>query len=302
MNISTLTYQLQDVLPYINWLYYFHAWQMPARYGSLSLIHPCAGCRAQWVAQFKEEDQPQAREAIRLFDDATAMLNEFSEKYHTLARFGLFQANSEEDDLLIQTTEGTMRLPLLRQQHSDVTGKPNLCLSDFIRPTTMHKPDHIGLFATTVPPEMEQAYGDDPYRHLLAQTLADRLAEATAELLHADVRRHLWGYAGEDERLTVEEMFQGKYQGIRPAVGYPSLPDQSLNFLLQKLIDFSAIGITLTESGAMQPHGSVSGLMLAHPKAQYFSVGRIGEDQLADYARRRGIDTETLRQFLTANL
>ena len=133
------------------------------------------------------------------------------------------------------------------------------------------------------------------------QLLADRLAEATAERMHEEVRKHYWGYA-KDENLSIPEMQVEKFQGIRPAVGYPSLPDTSLNFVIDQLLDMKQIGIRLTESGAMRPHASVSGFMFAHPQAHYFSLGKIGEDQLQDYARRRGLPVETLRKFLAANL
>jgi cobalamin-dependent methionine synthase I len=148
---------------------------------------------------------------------------------------------------------------------------------------------------------METDFDHDPYQKMMAQLLADRLAEAAAELLHLEVRRSYWGYAP-DEQLSIGELHQEHYQGLRPAVGYPSLPDVSLNFVIDQLIDMKQIGIRLTESGAMRPHASVSGLMLAHPKARYFSIGKIGEDQLADYARRRGLPIELTRKFLSANL
>ena len=135
----------------------------------------------------------------------------------------------------------------------------------------------------------------------LAQLLADRLAEAAAERMHEQVRKDIWGYA-KDEQLTIPEMLVEKFQGIRPAVGYPSLPDTSLNFVLDELIDMKQIGIRLTESGAMKPHASVSGLMMAHPQARYFNLGKIGADQLQDYARRRGLPVEVCRKFLASNL
>ena len=136
---------------------------------------------------------------------------------------------------------------------------------------------------------------------LQSSTLADRLAEATAEKLHEEVRKRIWGYAKE-EQLTMRELHAEKFQGIRPAVGYPSLPDQSINFLIDELLGLKEIGITLTPNGAMSPSASVSGFMLAHPQAHYFSIGSIGEDQLQDYARRRGVEPEALRSFLTNNL
>jgi cobalamin-dependent methionine synthase I len=136
---------------------------------------------------------------------------------------------------------------------------------------------------------------------MMMQLLADRLAEATAERMHEEVRKKYWGYAC-DEQLSIADMLQEQWQGIRPAVGYPSLPDTSLNFLIDELVDMQQIGIHLTESGAMKPHASVSGLMIAHPKAHYFSIGKIGEDQLRDYARRRGMNVDDTRKFLQAIL
>lgn len=295
--IQTISYPIADVVPYINWLYFFHAWQLPTGYASLKHLHRCPSCRAHWVTQYPEAERDKVREGIRLYDEACDMLEALSEKYVTLARLALFDANSDGDDLVIYTPEGEVRLPLLRQQH----GNPCLCLADFIRPKTMNRKDRMGVFATTIDSAMETLYADDPYRHMLVQTLCDRLAEATAERLHEEVRKKWWGYAP-DEDLTPEDMFQCRFTGIRPAVGYPSLPDQSVNFLLDELTDFKAIGIRLTENGAMLPHGSVSGLMLAHPKATYFAVGKIGKDQFQDYVSRRGLDEARMRQFLRANL
>ncbi len=159
----------------------------------------------------------------------------------------------------------------------------------------------IGLFATSVDHGMETDFDADPYQKMMAQVLADRLAEAAAERLHEQVRKTFWGYAP-DEQLTIAEMQQERFQGIRPAVGYPSLPDASINFVLDRCLDMQQIGISLTESGAMRPHASVSGLMIAHPQARYFTVGKIGADQLADYARRRGMNAEAMRRFLISNL
>ena len=136
---------------------------------------------------------------------------------------------------------------------------------------------------------------------MLSQTLADRLAEATAEKLHEEVRRTYWGYAP-DEHLSIEALHREAFQGIRPAVGYPSLPDTSINFLIDRLIGMTDIGIRLTEHGAMRPHASVSGLMLSHPAARYFDLGPIGIDQLSDYARRRGIPLPLMRKFISSNI
>lgn len=159
--------------------------------------------------------------------------------------------------------------------------------------------NRLGVNKTKMGGEKPQA--DDPFRQMLCQTLCDRLAEAAVERMHEQVRRKYWGYAPQ-ERLTAAELFAERFQGIRPAVGYPSLPDQSLNFVLDGIIGMGSIGIRLTENGMMNPHASVSGLMLAHPQARYFAVGPIDEQQLADYARRRGMPPEAMRKYLAANL
>ena len=190
-----------------------------------------------------------------------------------------------------------------RQQADKIRKKidPFLCLSDFVRPLSSGITDKIGAFATTVDAEMEQLYAEDDYKRMLAQTLSDRLAEATAEKLHEDVRKKLWGYAP-DENLSVKDLHNEKYQGIRPAVGYPSLPDQSINFLLDELLDMKQIGISLTENGMMKPHASVCGLMFAHPASHYFSIGKIGEDQLQITPPAGAMSIEETKKFLAANL
>ncbi len=268
---TTFTYSLGEVEPYINWIYFDYAWGMSG----------------------KAEEE---RENLR--SEARRLLADLSHDYHTHAALGLFEANADGDDIVI----GDTRLPMLRQQHSvEQRDTPNLCLADFIRPAATGIADRIGIFATTVDYAMERLHLHDDYLRMLTQTLADRLAEATAEKLHEDVRKHIWGYAP-DEQLTMDELHREAFQGIRPAVGYPSMPDTSMNFLLSDLIDMKGIGIRLTESGAMRPHASVSGLMIAHPKARYFVLGKIGEDQLRDYAGRRGLPVELVRRFLAGNL
>lgn len=208
------------------------------------------------------------------------------------------EANADGDDVLLH--ENGTRIPFLRQQHNH-PDKPCLCLSDFIIPLEKGRKDHIGIFASTADEAIENSFADDPYRHMLAQTLADRLAEACIEKVHQHVRTTLWGYASE-EHFSHRELLAGKYQGIRPAVGYPSLPDQSLNFILDDILHFHDIGISLTENGAMQPHASISGLMFSHPSAHYFSIGPVGEDQLNDYAARRKMEPTELKRFLRESL
>ena len=268
MTAINFCYEAAQLLPYIDWSYFFHAWGIKAR--------DCG-----------------TKEAQQLKSDAIALLNERStEKVQAL--FRLCDARSEGDNLLLDGE----RLPLLRQQHTR-PDDPCLCLSDFVSPTK----DHVGIFATSMADTLEAADSNDPYRHTLTQTLADRLTEAAASLLHSNVRtrKELWGYSP-NEHFTPQELNSEPFMGIRPAVGYPSLPDQTIIFIIDKLLDLSQIGITLTAKGAMHPHSSVCGLMFAHPAARYFAVGKISNEQLRDYARRRGVAPEEIKKFLSKNI
>ena len=294
------------MIPFINWLYFYHAWGLSGK--------------------------PKAdKEKIK--QEALQMLASWEEKYHTHAIFKLFEVGSEGDDLIFflpstseengisgtsgengtpgtsgiesngieEKKEKNLRFPMLRQQHPSAPGEPNLCLADFIRPLSQGIRDQIGVFCTSVDGTIIDVYRHDDYLNMMAQTLSDRLAEATAEKLHEEVRKEYWGYAP-DENLTIEQQHREEYQGIRPAIGYPSLPDTSANFIIDKLLDMKQAGIRLTETGMMTPHASVSGLMFSHPKARYFELGKIGDDQLCDYARRRGVPVELMRRFLQSSL
>ena len=272
-----ITYHISELVPYINWVYYFYAWQV------------------------KDDAEKQ-----RMQQEALAKLAELEDKYKVYAVFELFDANSDGEDIVIyqgvRSEECGVRIPCLRQQQGN---PPYLCLADFIRPLnishssllTPHS-SKLGLFATTVDIGLETDFDDDVYQKMMVQLLADRLAEAAAERLHEQVRKEFWGYA-KDENLSIADMLIERFQGIRPAVGYPSLPDTSLNFVFDDILGMKQIGIRLTESGAMKPHASVSGMMISNPKARYFSIGKIGEDQLEDYARRRGLPVEVIRKFVT---
>ena len=303
---STLHYKIAEVAPYINWLYFFHAWDFPARFAAVANIHGCDSCRASWLASFPEEERAKAAEAMQLHKEAMRMLAALdAQGYKTHVRFGLFECNSDGEDVMIRHSSLVTRhssLSFLRQQQP-----PFLCLADYVRPVNAEGlRDKIGVFAACADEGIEQLYAEgtaeaDAYKHLLCQTLADRLAEAAIERAHEAIRKFYWGYAP-DEQLSIADLHAEHFPGIRPAVGYPSLPDQSLNFDLNQLIDFSAIGIRLTEHGAMQPHASVSGLMISHPEARYFSIGKIGEDQFLDYAQRKGRSPEEMRPFLMRNL
>lgn len=264
MERRKLTYGISQLRDYINWQYFYHAWQL--------------------------KDAGQQADIRR---EAMMALDEIGGKYHVYALFALGEANADGDDIIF---EGA-RIPMLRQQHPIESDEPNVCISDFIRPKEQGIADRMGIFCTSVDVGMEKDFDSDAYRKMMMQLLADRLAEAAAERMHEEIRKKYWGYA-KDENLTVQELHAERFQGIRPAVGYPSMPDTSLNFVLDSILRFADIGIRLTESGAMKPHASVSGLMIAHPKARYFMLGRIGDDQVADYARRRDIPPELMRRFL----
>ena len=257
-----LTYDISTLVPYINWVYFDHAWQLR---------------------------QPAEQKKIKV--EAENFLMSLEGRYHAYALFHVLDAHSMGDDIVLLPSN--THIPCLRQQGV----APCFSLADFIHP----EKDRIGIFVTSVDKGMEQDFDADPYQKMMAQLLADRLAEAAAELMHLQVRTHYWGYAA-NEQLSIEELHQEHFQGIRPAVGYPSLPDASINFLLDELLDMKQIGVSLTESGAMRPHASVSGLMISHPQSRYFSIGRIGDDQLRDYAARRGMDVNVLRKFLSSNL
>ena len=264
MNRQRITYRISDVAPYINWAYFYHAWQV------------------------KDRDEQQ-----RLRQQAEERMKNLEADLLTYALFAIGNANSDGDDIIFCGH----RLPMLRQQKPQGDTSPNLCLADFIRPLQQGIADTMGLFVTSVDIRLETEYASDDFERMMMQLIADRLAEATAEKMHEEVRRTYWGYAP-DERLTIEELHVEKFQGIRPAVGYPSLPDASLNFLLDSILHFADIGVRLTQNGAMKPHASVSGLMMAHPQARYFSIGAIGQDQLVDYASRRDVPIEMMKKFL----
>lgn len=295
--ITVVTYDIHDLTEYINWIYFFHAWGFQPRFAAIADIHGCDSCRAGWLASFPEEERAKAAEAMQLHKEANRMLNAVDGRFKVYAVYRLMDANADGDNLILNGT----RFPLLRQQTHIKPEDPFLCLSDFVRPLSSGITDTVGGFATTIDEHMEDEFKEDDYKHLLIKTLGERLAEAAAEKIHETVRKEVWGYA-KDEHLTMKQLLNEDYQGIRPAVGYPSLPDISVSYLLDELIDMKRIGIRLTESGMMQPHASVCGLMFAHPASRYFAVGKIDEEQLADYARRRNRPVEEIRKYLTANL
>lgn len=293
---------VKEVRALINWKFFFAAWRVSGPFGEVAEIEGCDHCKAAWLASFPVADRTKAAEALQLYKDANRLLDELDADPNVAlrARFGFFPARADEQTLYILSDQGETALPVLRQQIE----KPGsdgryLALSDFILP----QDDYIGLFSVTVGEEIERKIeqakkGDDHYRSLLLQSVADRLAEAATELFHHRVRTTYWGYVP-DEVCDLQGLLAERYKGIRPAVGYPSLPDQSLNFLLDQLIDFAEIGVSLTENGAMQPNASVSGLLLAHPESRYFYLGRIDDEQRKRYADSRGFAPEESKKWLS---
>jgi len=293
---------LREIVPFIDWTFFFMAWRLSGKFKGIETVHDCPSCKMGWLQQFPEADHPKAEEALKLFKDAQEMLRQMlDEKVVSInASFGIFNGYADDDDVFIADKEQTIKVPMLRQQHAATDG---FCysLADFVASEN----DYVGAFATTV--IGVEAYAetfekeDDVFRSILAKTLSDRLAEAAAEWLHWKVRKEYWGYAS-DEKLTIKEMLKTQYLGIRPAVGYPSLPDQSIIFNLDPLLKFNEIGIQLTENGAMFPNASVCGLFFAHPKSKYFMIGKIDENQFLDYAKRSGKSPEVLNKWMAANL
>ncbi|KAA6325431.1 Methionine synthase [termite gut metagenome] len=280
--VQYVPYHIRDTIPYINWTYFFHAWGFEICFANVANSQ-----------DFPEQERSKAGEALQLYKEAGCMLRELDKDFCIQTLFKLCKANADGDNLLLDT----IVLPLLRQQSRKQNENHYLCLSDFVRPLVSGVTDTVGVFASSVDKNIERLYENDPYKHLLVRTLADRLVEAATEKMHEYVRKTIWGYVKEED-LSIKELLIEKFQGIRPATGYPSLPDQSINFILNDILDMKQIGITLTENGAMLPHASVCGLMFAHPVARYFSVGKIDEEQLTDYAGRRGKTVEEMKKFL----
>ena len=271
---------LNEIVPFIHWSFFFLAWRISGKYEGIETICDCSSCITGWLQKIPESERAKAEEAIKLYKDAQEMLREFREKKVLTinASVGIYPAYAEDDDIFVNHDGKKICIPTLRQQQPSSDGYC-YALADFIKPAD----DYLGVFATTVLGVETFAAGyekdNDDYSSILAKTLSDRIAEATAEWLHFEVRTKYWGYAP-DEKKDIAEMYKVHYQGIRPAVGYPSLPDQSIIFELDPLIKFNSIGIQLTENGAMYPNASVCGIYFAHPKSKYFMIGKIDENQL----------------------
>ncbi|MBD2769053.1 methionine synthase [Hymenobacter sp. BT664] len=289
-------YDLAELAEYIDWTPFFHTWELKGRYPRILT------------------DETLGEAATKLFADAQAMLQKIIDQKLLTARavLGFWPANTVDYDTIeVYTNDGrdtvATKFFTLRQQGEKGPRIPNLAFSDFLAPKASGRADYLGGFAVTagigIETLLEQFEADhDDYSSIMVKALADRLAEAFAERLHERVRREFWGYAP-DEHLTGDDLIQEKYRGVRPAPGYPGCPDHTEKITLFRLLDAEgSTGISLTENLAMYPASSVSGLYYAHPDARYFGLGRIGIDQVADIAQRKGMERAELERWLMPNL
>jgi 5-methyltetrahydrofolate--homocysteine methyltransferase len=289
-------YALEEIRPYIDWTPLFHSWQLKGSHPKIF------------------DDPEKGEEARKLFADAQELLDRIiAEKWLTArAVFGLFPASAlPNDSVEVYTDESREKLltnlHFLRQQKQKPPGRPNHSLADFVAPKETGLEDYVGLFAVTAGLGSDEAArrfeeDNDDYNAIMVKALADRLAEAFAELLHSRVRREFWGYAS-DEKLVSEALIREEYRGIRPAPGYPACPEHTEKRTLWSLLDVEAnAGITLTESCAMSPGAAVSGYYFSHPDSRYFGVAEIGRDQAQDYAERKGWTLEETEKWLAPNL
>ena len=286
---------LERITPFIDWTFFFHAWQMKGRFPKIL------------------DDTVKGEEARKLFADAEAMLQQIiAEKWlRASAVVGIFPANAVADDIEIYTNDSreevAATLHFLRKQGKQPGGKYNDSLADYVAPRSSGIRDHIGGFAATAGIGIDKKIAEfeadhDDYSSLMLKALADRLAEALTEWLHLKVRREIWGYAA-DETFSNDDLIAEKYHGIRPAIGYPASPDHTEKDLLWELLDAEKnTGIWLTESKAMSPAAAVSGLYFAHPQSRYFAVGKLNRDQLADYASRKEVQLAEMERWLGPNL
>jgi 5-methyltetrahydrofolate--homocysteine methyltransferase len=287
-----INFSLEELREYIDWTFFFIAWDMNGSYPRIL------------------NDPEKGEEARKLYADANEMLDEIHTKHMLQANgvLGLWPAHSEGDDIVLfedaQKAREVGRFHHLRQEEKKKEG-PNLCLADFIAPAETGIVDFCGAFATTagigIEPWKEKFLSEkNDYKAIMLEVLADRLSEAFAERLHEIVRKTFWGYAPE-EKLSKEELLKGKYQGIRPAPGYPACPEHSEKENLFKLLGAGDVGMSLTEHYAMYPNASVCGTYFAHPGSHYFGLGKISKQQVREYARRKGVSIEFVEKFLPSN-
>jgi len=290
---KTVAVELSELVDFIDWTPFFSSWELYGKYPAILT------------------DDVVGEQATTLFADAQKMLHQIvSEKWLTAKGIlGIFPANTVNDDDIELTTDNRQPTTFLtlRQQSQKTAGAPNIALADFVAPKEIGKQDYIGCFCVTTGFGVDEKAAEfekqlDDYNSILVKALGDRLAEAFAEYLHLKVRKEIWGYAS-DESLSNQDLIDEEYKGIRPAPGYPACPDHLEKPTIWKLLNVeNEIGVRLTESMAMWPASSVSGYYFAHPESKYFGLGKIKEDQVIDYAKRRGISTETATKWLNPNI
>jgi 5-methyltetrahydrofolate--homocysteine methyltransferase len=288
---------LDAIVPYIDWTFFFAAWELKGRFPAIL-------------------DHPQYGQAAReLYDNGRALLDRIVRDKLLAANgvYGFWPADSEGDDIVVhqdrERSGELTRFNMLRQQEVIADGKPNLSLADFVAPRTglpADRTDYVGAFAVTAglgADALARRFerDNDDYSAILVKALADRLAEAFAAYLHAKARRE-WGIDAQVSPVDFDSIIAEAHRGIRPGFGYPACPDHDEKFKLFELLDAAQVGITLTEHAAMLPAASVSGLYFAHPQARYFTVGRLGEDQVSNYARRKGQTIDAIQRWLAPNL
>ncbi|MGQ0523174.1 MAG: vitamin B12 dependent-methionine synthase activation domain-containing protein, partial [Betaproteobacteria bacterium] len=290
-------YPLAELVERIDWTPFFATWELRGAYPAIL------------------DDATVGAAARDLYHDARALLDRIvaDQRLRAAGVVGFWPANADDDDIVVWRDDDR-RDPLamfrtLRQQMAKQDGRPNVALADFVAPVSSSLADHIGAFAVTAGHGLdgedgmvaEFAAAHDDYSAIMAKALADRLAEAFAERLHERVRRELWGYAPAEE-LTNADLIAERYQGIRPAPGYPACPDHTEKGPLFEMLQCERVGIRMTESYAMHPASSVSGFYFSHPESRYFAVGKIARDQVEDYARRKSMAVTEVERWLTSNL
>jgi 5-methyltetrahydrofolate--homocysteine methyltransferase len=291
---KTIEVAIATLVPYIDWTPFFRTWELFGKYPAI-LTDEVVGEQSQAV-----------------FNDAQAMLALIlkEDKFSAKGIYGIFPANQvDEDDIELSDENGNalVKFLTLRQQSHKTKGAPNVALSDFIAPKDTGKTDYMGAFCVTTGFGVEEWAAEfeknlDDYNAIMVKALADRLAEAFAEYLHEQIRKEIWGYAP-DENLSTEAMIDEVYKGIRPAPGYPACPDHLEKPTIWKLLNVEQeIGVTLTESMAMWPASSVSGYYFGNPQSKYFGLGKIKEDQVVDYAKRRNVSTAVAEKWLSPNI
>lgn len=289
---KTIEVELSELVDFIDWTPFFQSWELHGKFPAIL------------------KDEVVGEQATNLFEDAQKMLSQIvSEKWlNAKGILGIFPASTiNDDDIEVQLPTSNFQLLTLRQQSQKTAGAPNIALADFIAPKDSGKKDYIGCFCVTTGFGVDEKATEfekqlDDYNSILVKALGDRLAEAFAEYLHLKVRKEIWGYAS-DENLSNDELIKEEYKGIRPAPGYPACPDHLEKPTIWKLLNVEQeIGVKLTESMAMWPAASVSGYYFANPESKYFGLGKIKEDQVIDYAKRRGISTEVATKWLAPNI